>query len=885
MWQPISRPPGDFRGSTNLIRITRFKASLLRFLPSVMSMLKETPNHIQLLNPSLKNAFESRENSLLRHFGNSLNVARAFSSHIRVHPIYGCIELVTDVVPTTRPWPTTSLGLLFWIADELDCEQNLTLPLSELAARALGTIDIQGIVAEYPTIFLISNKSVSLHDELDYLAPLHALYINTMSVSAPQVLMNEFLQDRTVSGLFKLVILAHRTLTVQRAADTSSPNKQVTVDDLDLASSVTSHPLFRHIKSIRDLVAMYPDRLRIQPNGTLEMLAYRLPEHVAVPATNLGYLLQLVSALDACPHYKHSITELERYIPAIWGGLPVKEFVAQYNTLLSIDGDFIQLTTGIESLPPLYTLVATSLPPNLTSITLSTVIYVAVKPRTRARVQHVYDLADPPKNVQLYTFAEQVYSLLIGANGAMAIDLLDAHPQVTSHLAFRHLGSTRELALAFKAEFQVESSMLVACKPVNRKALPFTKLGRVTRLVLYMESGPHRFLQDIADTFTAVGRAAKVIATYPMLFKRVNGKYGAAMLCAPAKSLPPVYQVLLDMELGQSAPPPVIARPVLTPVPSNVGSPSKARLTPSPPRSRDSTVTPTSLVRPETPSTHPLPKSGPVPGLGPPYYAVDGRALGWRIVTGEEAQASFRALIHHSVARIALDVDGTPGIDTVQLAYIPNEHNGPIGTALAHVFVWEFGNRSLESDRRILKALLRELLETASESCQAVVVHDGAYDARQLQQVLGISIGPPVINTQLLATEWTALSRQVWDKLLMDGLGVKLAVADMENVPWGLFQRIAPPMLLSRPPNEKPPLNTMLWAAGRPMNWHKDLSPGVDVKENKSTATGPEMRRFEARLQDVDQLLQAEDAMSSHIRVFREYLGELARPGKVLFSG
>ncbi|KAI9217331.1 hypothetical protein BC828DRAFT_264230 [Blastocladiella britannica] len=552
----------------------------------------------------------------------------------------------------------------------------------------------------------------------------------------------------------------------------------------------------------------------------------------------------------------------------------------------------------------------------------------------RVAIVHPSLAANPGPSVRLEAFAELVSSLLAGVGGHMTFDSLDAHPQVTSHPAFRHLGSSRELAKSYPAHFLSDSSMFVVRlgSPFHDQAVPATALGLVTRLVLAMEARKKRRMCETRPRFATVGSAADVVTTYPTLFKLSGAtkklKAPRVELCAPAAQLllaviaastiapppPPAIVPSLDSTPTEPAPP---EEPRASLSPPHLRTPTlPASMIPTPPHARTPTVptpycAPPPSIAPTQSTTLPPPlplmiralappRQPPPPstassniaaGLGPPHYFVPGRAFGWRISTAADAQASFRALTVPGVTRIALAVVASPGSESVQLAYVPgSSSSSDVRNATAHVFVWELGNApdgGGDGDKRIMKMLLRELLWSLAATGLVMVIAptmpspllpmDSGDPVQFLQAMLEITVAPQiVVNTQVLAVAWTTLSWQAWNKLAVDGASVRLAMSDMGNIPWNIFTRIAPPVLLSRQPDTPLPLNTLLWATGKVMNWHREIPPGVDLQKEQqqppNRSAEPEMMRFEARLQDVDQLLQAEATMADHIAALREYL-------------
>ncbi|KAI9216398.1 hypothetical protein BC828DRAFT_393633 [Blastocladiella britannica] len=472
---------------------------------------------------------------------------------------------------------------------------------------------------------------------------------------------------------------------------------------------------------------------------------------------------------------------------------------------------------------------------------------------------------------------ETLYSLLVAVMEVLRINgekqklgFLASHSTVRDQAALRHMGSLKRLVEAFPSHLQRKgkSISLMTKVPPEDTITSSTILGRVTQLVLDLDSLPGRKTAKMPDT-SVLGTAKQISVQYPALFKLDPGS-GALALCVPAADLEPLHLVLS----GKA--PAATTAPAPNPAPTPAPTPAPAVLTkasppPAPPRTAPSISSTLQLASIRTPTTSPPHWAS----LSDPYYHVPSRAVGWRIATAQEALNAFMHLTEHAT-KIALDVDGPPdhSIDTAQLAYIPTVPGVP---AIPHVFVWEFGAMSKPSDRRALKGLLAELLQASDGTCKSVVMHDPREDEKRLHKTLGVTLGPNIINTQAIASKWEQMSAEAWDKMRDDGIPTILADPEMrDQAPWDLFRMIAP-SVLKQHPDSHPSLNCILYAAGRPMNRRKDLPAGLSRGTRLSLSPGydgtdSDMVRFELRLQDVDQLIQALKVMNHNIEHLHNYL-------------
>ncbi|KAI9224425.1 hypothetical protein BC828DRAFT_100272 [Blastocladiella britannica] len=102
-----------------------------------------------------------------------------------------------------------------------------------------------------------------------------------------------------------------------------------------------------------------------------------------------------------------------------------------------------------------------------------------------------------------------------------------------------------------------------------------------------------------------------------------------------------------------------------------------------------------------------------------------------------------------------------------------------------------------------------------------------------------------------------------------------------------VISRLAPPVLLLQSHAMRPSLNATLAATRRPYNWCKEVPLGIDhravaadrrcvswtlIDPAKDAASNAEAARFEARVLDVDQMMQAHEHMRESIAFIREWM-------------
>ncbi|KAI9217299.1 hypothetical protein BC828DRAFT_418229 [Blastocladiella britannica] len=796
-------------------------STLLGLFVLVVQLLARAPNFTEPVtaidaDPAILN------HPLTIHFGTVQALVRAFGTHIRLHPVTGNVELIRADIPTALPPQTSLLGQAAHILEILDGTPRRTMTLDQLALRVAAEYNLKELQRQFPRAFASVCDALYLLRPLKKMDPLHTL-------EAP---------------LVPLVPLAPLAPLAQLA-----PTRPL---------SLLLRPGFSPAPAamISPLIVLPSKRRFFHTTDTAELPTSTTP----TPAPAKAAAVTPAPAKAATP-----------------ASAPLKPATA--SPIPTEPATLTPAPPKPATPTPAPTKSAPTAPPTTPSKGKATVPAVPAKVATPAVPAAPSEAPEPVGT--LYTLLKALIDVLLSNGMKQGVQFLSTIKSVRNQPAMRHMGSLKQLVLAFPHHLGLKGTIIhLKVKKVPKSTIvALTVLGRVTQLVLDLDSLPGRKTAKMPDT-SVLGTAKQISVQYPALFKLDPGS-GALALRAPAADLPPIHLVLSGIAPGAPA------APTSTPAPATAGagksSPPTPAATPAAATTKSSPHRTQLQTAPTISSTLQLASIKTLrpywATLGEPYYHIPTRAVGWHVSTAQEALNAFLHLVEHAT-KIALDVDGPPdasghSVDTVQIAYIPSVPGVP---TIPHVFVWEFGAMTDPSDRRVLKGLLAEFLQEPDGTCKSVVMHDPREDSKRLK-TLGIELGPNVINTQAIASNWKDKSVQAWTKMLVDGVPAMLAQSETrDQAPLDLFRMIAPSVLIQHP-DTQPSLNCMLYAAGRPMNRRKELpsklssgtrlnmSPGYD-------GTDGDMVRFEMRLQDVDQLLHALKIMSTNIQKLQSYLAK-----------